>query len=109
MGGRTTHKTSVNAVTTDPWAAFGYIVSGVAVYGVAGWALGLWLGTRLLIPVGILFGAALGMYMVVARFTVGMASVDPPRAPAPGSNAPTDRQPAGDAVTGPATSRGDDS
>lgn len=94
-------------MTTDPWAAFGYIVSGVAVYGVIGWALGLWLGTRLLIPVGILIGAALGMYMVFARSTATMNSSDP--APSTQTSTPTDRLPdGGDPAHRPATSRGDD-
>ena len=73
MGSRTP---SAAPVTTDPWAAFGYIVSGVAVYGLAGWGLGQWLGASWLLPVGIVFGAVLGIYMVVARFRVGMAALD---------------------------------
>lgn len=68
-------------ITTDPWAAFGYIVSGVAVYGLAGWGLGRWLGASWLIPVGVLVGAVLGMYMVVARYRVGMAALDALAAP----------------------------
>ena len=52
----------------DPWHAFGYIVSGVAVYGLVGWMLDQWLGTVFLVAVGILAGAALGLYMTFARF-----------------------------------------
>lgn len=83
-------------ITTDPWAAFGYIVSGVAVYGLAGWGLGHWLGASWLIPVGVLVGAVLGIYMVVARFRVGMAALDAlaasnPEEPTPAT--PTDRPP----------------
>jgi ATP synthase protein I len=52
----------------DPWHAFGYIVSGVAVYGVLGWLADRWLGTTYLVAVGILFGATLGIYMTFARF-----------------------------------------
>jgi ATP synthase protein I len=73
MSGRTP---SAAPVTTDPWAAFGYIVSGVAVYGLAGWGLGHWLGASWLIPVGVVFGAVLGVYMVIARYRVGMAQLD---------------------------------
>jgi ATP synthase protein I len=51
----------------DPWAAFGYLVAGVAFYGLLGWGLGTWLHAIWLIPVGILVGAALGLYMVYAR------------------------------------------
>jgi ATP synthase protein I len=52
----------------DPWHAFGYILSGVVVYGVAGWLLDRWLGTTFLVAVGILIGAAFGIYMTYARF-----------------------------------------
>ena len=52
----------------DPWHAFGYIVSGVGVYGVLGWLADQWLGTTFLVAVGILVGAGFGIYMTFARF-----------------------------------------
>ena len=52
----------------DPWHAFGYIVAGVAFYGLLGWLADRWLGTRFLVAVGILAGAALGIYLTAARF-----------------------------------------
>ena len=52
----------------DPWHAFGYIVSGVAVYGVLGWLADRWLGTTYLVAIGILVGAGFGIYMTFARF-----------------------------------------
>ena len=52
----------------DPWHAFGYLVAGVLVYGLIGWGLDIWLGTSWLVIVGVLFGAALGIYMTWARF-----------------------------------------
>lgn len=52
----------------DPWHAFGYVVSGVALYGFFGWLADRWLGTSFLVAVGILFGATLGIYMTFARF-----------------------------------------
>ncbi|KRF30382.1 AtpZ/AtpI family protein [Nocardioides sp. Soil805] len=52
----------------DPWHAFGYIVSGVAVYGLVGWLLDRWLGTAFLVAIGILVGAGFGIYMTYARF-----------------------------------------
>ena len=52
----------------DPWAAFGYLVAGVAFYGVIGYALNVWLDAPLLIPLGILVGAAFGVYLVFARY-----------------------------------------
>jgi F0F1-type ATP synthase assembly protein I len=52
----------------DPWHAFGYIVSGVAVYGVLGWLADRWLGTTFLVAIGILVGAGFGIYLTFARF-----------------------------------------
>ena len=52
----------------DPWHAFGYVVAGVAFYGLLGWLADRWLGTSFLVAVGILLGAALGLYMTAARF-----------------------------------------
>ena len=45
----------------DPWLAFGYLVSGVLLYGLVGWLLDRWLGTSFLVVVGILVGITLGM------------------------------------------------
>ncbi len=52
----------------DPWHAFGYVVSGVGVYGVLGWLMDRWLGTTYLVAIGILVGAGFGIYMTIARF-----------------------------------------
>lgn len=52
----------------DPWHAFGYLVSGVGVYGFLGWLADRWLGTSYLVVLGILIGAGLGLYMTFARF-----------------------------------------
>lgn len=60
----------------DPWHAFGYIVSGVAFYGLAGWALDRWLGTTFLVAIGILVGAGFGIYMTYARFNKASAHAD---------------------------------
>lgn len=54
----------------DPWAAFGYLVAGVVFYGAIGWVLSLWLHASYWIPIGILFGAGFGMYMVFARYRI---------------------------------------
>lgn len=60
----------------DPWHAFGYVVSGVALYGLAGWALDRWLGTTFLVAIGILVGAGFGIYMTYARFNKASAHTD---------------------------------
>ena len=52
----------------DPWHAFGYLVSGVALYGFLGWLADRWLGTSFLVVLGILLGAGFGLYMTFARF-----------------------------------------
>jgi len=52
----------------DPWSAFGYLVSGVLLYGFVGWLLDRWLGTGFLVAVGIVLGAVLGTYQTWARF-----------------------------------------
>ena len=62
----------------DPWHAFGYIVSGVVLYGLAGWALDRWLGTTFLVAIGILVGAGFGIYMTYARFNKASANQDKP-------------------------------
>ena len=54
----------------DPWHAFGYLVAGVAFYGVIGWVVDLWLGTSFLVAVGILVGAVLGVYATWSRFRI---------------------------------------
>ena len=66
----------------DPWLAFGYLVSGVLLYGLIGWLLDRWLGTSFLVVVGILFGITLGMWMTWWRF----------RAPVPGIRAQDARE-----------------
>jgi ATP synthase protein I len=52
----------------DPWHAFGYLVSGVLIYGLLGWLLDRWWETSFMVVVGILVGAGLGIYMTFARF-----------------------------------------
>lgn len=52
----------------DPWLAFGYLVSGVLLYGLIGWGLDQWLDTSYLVVVGILVGVGLGMFMTWRRF-----------------------------------------
>jgi len=46
----------------------------MAVWGGAGWLLDHWLGITVFFPVGIIFGMAVAIYLVVKRF----GSVDPP-------------------------------
>lgn len=61
----------------DPWHAFGYIVSGVAFYGFLGWLLDRWIGTSFLVAVGIICGAALGIYLTFHRFNRAQPGQNP--------------------------------
>jgi F0F1-type ATP synthase assembly protein I len=50
------------------------MLSGMAVWGGAGWLLDRWLDTKVFVPVGILLGMAVAIYVVVVKF----GAVDPP-------------------------------
>ncbi|HVK29903.1 MAG TPA: AtpZ/AtpI family protein [Nocardioides sp.] len=71
----------------DPWHAFGYVVAGVAFYGFLGWLADRWLDTTFLVAVGILVGAALGIYMTAARFR----TAPPDRPASPKSDSPDEQ------------------
>jgi ATP synthase protein I len=45
-----------------------YLITGVALYGGLGWLGDHLLGTGFLLPLGIVAGAALGVYVIVRRF-----------------------------------------
>jgi F0F1-type ATP synthase assembly protein I len=44
-----------------------YLISGVLLYGAIGWLGDHFLGTRFLLPVGIILGAGLAIYMIIKR------------------------------------------
>lgn len=72
----------------DPWAAFGYLVAGVGLYGLLGWGLSWWLNAPFLIPLGILVGAGFGLYLVFHEY-LRTVSADQ----APPDSTSTDRTP----------------
>ena len=45
-----------------------YLISGVLFYGLLGWVGDHFLGTRFLLPIGIVLGAALGVFVIIRRF-----------------------------------------
>lgn len=45
-----------------------YLIAGVLLYGGIGWLLDRWLGTVFLLPMGIVLGAAGGVYLIYKRF-----------------------------------------
>ena len=48
-----------------------YLISGVLLYGALGWLGDHFLGTRFLLPMGIVLGAAFGIYTIIRRFGRG--------------------------------------
>ena len=50
------------------WAVIGTMISGMAVWGGAGWLLDRWLDVRFFAPVGIILGMGLAIYVVVLRY-----------------------------------------
>ncbi|HLR85114.1 MAG TPA: AtpZ/AtpI family protein [Nocardioidaceae bacterium] len=50
----------------DPWTAVGRIGGGVLCYGAIGYLLDRWWGTPFMVAIGVVFGAALGIYTVYA-------------------------------------------
>ncbi len=50
------------------YAVIGTMISGMAVWGGAGWLLDRWLETRVFAPVGIILGISVAIYLVVKRY-----------------------------------------
>jgi F0F1-type ATP synthase assembly protein I len=56
-----------SAGTTDPWSIVAYLLSGMLLWGGAGWLLDRWLGTSFLVLIGLLIGVALSLYLIYLR------------------------------------------
>lgn len=56
------------------WSVTGTLISGMAVWGGAGWLLDRWLDIRVFAPIGIILGMAVAIYVVVVKY----GTVDPP-------------------------------
>jgi F0F1-type ATP synthase assembly protein I len=57
-----------------------YLIAGVVLYGFLGWLADHVLGTGFWLPVGIVLGAGLGIYVVIRRYTAelpGSTGADP--------------------------------
>jgi len=50
------------------FAALSYLLAGGLLYGGLGWLLDHWLHTRFCLPIGLVLGFGLGVYLVVKRF-----------------------------------------
>jgi F0F1-type ATP synthase assembly protein I len=47
---------------------FSYLLSGMLVYGGLGWLISRWTGISLIFPLGMLFGLALSIGVVIYRY-----------------------------------------
>jgi F0F1-type ATP synthase assembly protein I len=52
----------------DAWGVVGYLVAGTLLYGGLGWLLDALLGTGFLLPIGLVLGMALALYLTVMRY-----------------------------------------
>ncbi len=50
------------------YAVIGTLISGMAVWGGVGWLLDRWLDTKVFVPVGIILGISVAIYLVVVRY-----------------------------------------
>jgi F0F1-type ATP synthase assembly protein I len=62
-----------NAAMDQGMRALSYLISGVLLYGALGWVGDHFLHTVFLLPIGIVLGAAFGIYTMIKRLT---ATVD---------------------------------
>ncbi len=70
------------------YAVIGTLISGMAVWGGVGWLLDRWLDTKVFLPVGVLLGISVAIYLVVARY----GKVPPPPGGQQGSTTPGGRR-----------------
>lgn len=56
-----------NAAMDQGMRVLSYLISGVLFYGALGWVGDHFLRTNFLLPVGILLGAGLGIYLTIKR------------------------------------------
>jgi F0F1-type ATP synthase assembly protein I len=50
------------------WDIIAYLLTGMLLWGGAGWLLDRWLGTRVFIMFGLLLGAGISTYLVYVRY-----------------------------------------
>lgn len=50
------------------WNVVSYLISGPVMFAGIGWALDRWLNTGFFVPMGILAGMALSLYLVWVRY-----------------------------------------
>lgn len=52
----------------DAWAATGLLISGVAVWGGAGWLVARWLDNQVFTMIGLLLGTGTALYAIWFRY-----------------------------------------
>ena len=68
MAGNQTPKQSGARGANEGWAAVGYLLSGIAVWGFVGWLVDRWLEwDGIATAIGCVLGAAGGIFLVVKR------------------------------------------
>lgn len=50
------------------WSIFGYLLSGLLIWGGIGWGIDQWLKTRFFLLAGLVLGAGASIYLVWLRF-----------------------------------------
>ena len=53
-----------SAADAGAWDIVAYLLSGMLLWGGAGWLLDRWLDVRVFLPIGLLFGTGLALYIV---------------------------------------------
>lgn len=53
----------------EGWTILSYMIGGMALYGFVGWLAGRWTGWTVLFPIGMLFGLASAIALIIFRVT----------------------------------------
>jgi len=61
------HARPPSPAANEGWAVMTTLIGGFLVWGGVGWLLDHWWGTRLMTPIGLILGMALGIYAVIAK------------------------------------------
>ena len=69
MDVRTSKMTPAPGANDDGLVALSYLLSGVVFYGGLGWAGAHYLGHQWMLPVGLVLGVTISLYLVIRRYT----------------------------------------
>ena len=50
------------------WSVPGYLLSGILIWGGAGWLLSRWTGWVVFTPIGLILGVGLAIYLVYVKY-----------------------------------------